>query len=294
VQIGVGRLLSADNARFSSHAGRRHERSQVWPEAHAQRAVWFSKIDNEPISSVKHCCQSDGGRQRPDRRGRSFRLRRDAGGVQVIEEIDLKKLPPEGDQRQFGTTRRKGGDASTFMTGDPTRSTSLVYTGYGVGAGKDAMGRYPPCRGAVQSELYQQQYHSAAAVVYIAKWRTSNPAGWPGSRRKGESNRFVGRPTLRDAFGTDIVVMITEMATGDYSFVRSDRQCFRGKCVRGGGEALCDASWIGFRMNSDISWYASRPYRITWTMHRLTAIAVTSDETNVQDALAHNDGLQFE
>ena len=100
VQVDVARLLSTDNARFSL----------IMPDSSTLKVtksdeirtpkglVWHGKIVDEPGSSVSFSVVNDTvvGSILTER-GQSFRLRRDASGVHVIEEVDLRKLPPEGE-----------------------------------------------------------------------------------------------------------------------------------------------------------------------------------------------------
>ena len=148
VQIDVGRLLSADNVRFSllMPDGGALSVAKYDQRLTPNGLVWFGKIDNEPISSVSFAVVNQtvvgsiltGG-------GRSFRLRRDASGIQVIEEIDLKELPPEGDPTPVPGRRgaREGVSAvDTCTTDGPDQiDVMVVYTQDArVGAGgQDAM-----------------------------------------------------------------------------------------------------------------------------------------------------------
>jgi hypothetical protein len=233
VQIDVGRLLSADNARFSllMPDGGTLSVAKSGQRLTPNGLVWFGKIDNEPISSVSFSVvnQTVVGSILTGA-GQSFRLRRDAGGVQVIEEIDLKELPPEGDPTPVpGRRGAKEGDPAvdTCTTDGPDQiDVMVVYTqDASVGAGsKDAMEAdihlavEQSNQSYINSNITQRlRLVHIAEVAYVESGQTILDR----DRLKTKADGFVDYVhTLRDTFGADVVVMITE--TGDwcgYSFI---------------------------------------------------------------------------
>ena len=227
VQVNVGRLRSTDNARFSllMPDGRTLNVTKSGETRTPKGVVWHGKIVDEPASSVSFSVVNHTvvGSILTGR-GQSFRLRRDASGVQVIEEVDLKKLPPEGDPtavpgRRGDTPGDSAGD--TCATDGPDRiDVVVVYTHDAlVGASsKDAM----------ESDIYlavdqsNQSYINSKItqrlrLVHIAEvsYVESGDSIKDRDRLKAKADGFVDNVhTLRNTFGADAVVMITE--TGDW------------------------------------------------------------------------------
>jgi len=227
VQIDVGRLLSADNVRFSllMPDGDALSVAKYDQRLTPNGLVWFGKIDNEPISSVSFAVVNQtvvgsiltGG-------GRSFRLRRDASGIQVIEEIDLKELPPEGDPTPVPGRRgaREGVSAvDTCTTDGPDQiDVMVVYTQAArVGAGgQDAMEAQIQLAKEQSNQSYiNSNINQRLRLVHIAEvaYAESGKTIVDRDRLKAKADGFIDEVhSLRDTFGADVVVMITE--TGDF------------------------------------------------------------------------------
>jgi hypothetical protein len=148
VQINVMRLRSTDNARFSllMPDGRNVNVTKSWERRTPRGLSWHGRIVNEPTSSVNLAVVNEtvvgsilSGK------GQSFRLRRDPSGVHVIEEIDLRGLPPEDEPTPVpGRRGDKANDPAedTCATdGQDSIDVMVVYTQAARAAtgGKDAI-----------------------------------------------------------------------------------------------------------------------------------------------------------
>jgi|RhiMethySRZTD1v2_1073278.scaffolds.fasta_scaffold84221_2 peptidyl-Asp metalloendopeptidase len=233
VIIDVTRLMSTDNARFSllTPDGGTLSVAKSSQTVTPNGFVWFGKIDNEPISSVSFSVvnQTVVGSILTGR-GQSFRLRRDASGVQIIEEIDLKDLPPEGQPTPVpGRRGAKEGDLAgdTCATDGPDQiDVMVVYTQDArVGAGGAAAMEADILLAVAQSN---QSYLNSDITQRLRLVHTAEVAHTETGqtildrdRLKAKADGYVDNVhALRDAFGADIVVMITE--TGDwcgYTFI---------------------------------------------------------------------------
>ena len=107
--------IDCQRAPVAADAGSaRYHRGQIPPDPHAERLGLerhdrrradqlgeFFVVNETVVGSIM------------TGRGQSFRLRRDPSGVQVIEQVDLRKLPPEGNPTPISGRRGdKGGDPS--------------------------------------------------------------------------------------------------------------------------------------------------------------------------------------
>lgn len=187
--------------------------------------IWRGKIVDQPSSSVNFSVVNETvvGSILTGR-GQSFRLRRDPSGVQVIEEVDLRKLPPEGNPTRVpGLRGRKGGDPAgdTCATdGIDQIDLMVVYTQdarAGAG-GKDAMEAdiYLGVDLANQSYI-NSDIDQRLRLVHVAEvsYAESGDTILDRDRLKAKADGFVDNVhTLRDTFGADVVAMITE--TGDW------------------------------------------------------------------------------
>ena len=187
--------------------------------------VWSGAIADEPTSSVNFSIVNEtvvGSIMTG--RGQSFRLRRDPSGVQVIEQVDLRKLPPEGNPTPISGRRGdKGGDPSgdTCTTdGIDQIDMMVVYTQdarAGAG-GKDAMEAdiYLAVELANQSYI-NSDINQRMRLVHIEEvsYVESGDTILDRDRLKAKTDSFVDNVhTLRDTYGADAVVMITE--TGNW------------------------------------------------------------------------------
>ena len=126
VNVNIALLRSRDNSRFSLLLpdGNTVNVTKSTETRTPAGLVWHGKIVNQPTSSVSFSIVNETAvGSILTGRGQSFRLRRDASGVQVIEEVDLSKLPPEGDPTPVpGRRGDKGGDSAGDI--DPHSSES--------------------------------------------------------------------------------------------------------------------------------------------------------------------------
>jgi hypothetical protein len=223
VQVNAGRLRSTNNARFSllMPDGRTLNVTKSGETRMPKGLVWHGKIVDEPASSVSFSVVNDTvvGSILTGR-GQSFRLRRDASGVQVIEEVDLKKLPPEGEPtavpgRRGDTPGDSAGDTCATDGADRI-DVMVVYTHDAlIGAtSKDAM----------ESDIYlavdqsNQSYinskiNQRLRLVHIAEvsYVESGNSITDRDALKAKADGLVDNVhTLRNTFGADAVVMITE------------------------------------------------------------------------------------
>ena len=186
-------------------------------------------------------------------RGQSFRLRRDASGVQVIEEVDLRKLPPEGEPTAVPGRRGDAPEddaADTCATDGPdVIDVMVVFTDDArVGAtSSDAMAADIQLAVAQSNQSYKNsKINQRLRLVHMEEvsYVESGDTEEDLDRLKSKTDNFVDNVhALRDTFGADTVVMVTEKADWCGSSVLNgpSRQCLRGQCVRRGGAGMYDA-----------------------------------------------------
>jgi peptidyl-Asp metalloendopeptidase len=155
-------------------------------------------------------------------RGQSFRLRRDASGVQVIEEVDLKKFPPEGEPTAVPERR---GDPSppddTCTTDGPDRiDVMVVYTQDALAGATSEDAMVADIRLAVEQSnqsYINSKINQRLRLVHIAEvsYAETGDTEEDRNRLRRKTDTFVDNVhILRDTFGADVVVMITEK--GDF------------------------------------------------------------------------------
>jgi hypothetical protein len=233
VQVDVGHLLSTDNARFSliMPDGSTLNVTKSDETRTPKGLVWHGKIVDEPGSSVSFSVVNDTvvGSILTGR-GQSFRLRRDASGVQVIEEVDLKKFPPEGEPTAVPGRR---GDAPDDDAGDTCATDGpdvidvmVVFTDDArVGAtSSDAMAADIQLAVEQSNQSYKNsKINQRLRLVHMEEvsYLESGDTEEDRDRLKSKTDNFVDNVhALRDTFGADAVVMITEKADWcGYTFI---------------------------------------------------------------------------
>jgi Metallo-peptidase family M12 len=222
VQVDVGRLRSTDNARFSlvMPDGRTLNVTKSGERETPEGLVWLGKIVDEPGSSVSFSVLNDTvvGSILTER-GQSFRLRRDASGAQVIEEVDLQKLPPEGEPAEVPQRRGDIPPEDTCTTDGPDRiDVMVVYTQDALAGAtnKDAMVADIHLAVAQSNQSYiNSKINQRLRLVHIEEVSYEETGDTEKDRNRLKSKTGVDNVhTLRDTHGADVVVMITE--TGDF------------------------------------------------------------------------------
>jgi hypothetical protein len=232
VNVNVARLRSRDNARFSLMLpdGTSLTVTKSTETRTPNGLTWQGKVVNQPTSSVSLSVVNETvvGSILTGR-GQTFRLRRDASGVQVIEEVDPRRLPPEGNPTPVPGLRDRGGDPAgdTCATDGPDQiDVMVVYTQDAIAGAtsKDAMEAdiYLAVEQSNQSYI-NSNINQRLRLVHIAEvnYVESGDTVLDRDRLKAKADGFVDNVhALRDMFGADIVAMITE--TGNwcgYSFI---------------------------------------------------------------------------
>jgi hypothetical protein len=229
VNVNIALLRSRDNSRFSLLLpdGNTVNVTKSTETRTPAGLIWHGKIVNQPTSSVSFSIVNETAvGSILIERGQSFRLRRDASGVQVIEEVDLSKLPPEGDPTPVpGRRGDKGGDPAgdTCATDGPDQiDVMVVYT-------QDALAG-ATSKDAMEADIYlavdqsnrsyiNSNINQRLRLVHIAEVSYVEPSPpdtvRDRNRLQDKADGYVDNVhTLRDTFGADVVVMITE--TGSY------------------------------------------------------------------------------
>lgn len=223
VAVNFNRLRSADNARFSllMPDGRTLNVTKSNQTRTPNGLVWQGKVANEPTSSVNFSVVKETivGSILTGK-GQSFRLRRDPSGAQVIEEIDLKRMPPEADPTPVpGRRGDKPNDpaADTCATDGPDQiDVMVVYTPDArTGAGG---------ADAIEADIYlaieqsNQTYinsdiNQRLRLVHIAEvsyTESGNSATDKTALKSKVDGLMDGVHALRDSHGADIVALLVE------------------------------------------------------------------------------------
>ena len=224
VQVDVARLLSTDNARFSliMPDGSTVSVTKSDEIRTPKGLVWHGKIVDEPGSSADFSVVNDTvvGSILTGR-GQSFRLRRDASGTHVIEEVDLRKLPPEGKPTIPGRRGDAPGEdsAHTCETDGPdVIDIMVVFTDDArVGAtSSDAIAADIQLAVAQSNQSYKNsKINQRLRLVHMEEvsYAETEDTVKDRDRLKSKTDNFVDNVhALRDTFGADAVVMITEKA----------------------------------------------------------------------------------
>jgi hypothetical protein len=223
VTVDVPLLLSDRNTRFSLLLpdGRTVRATKTREERVGRAFVWHGTLEGEPSSLVSLSAVNQtvvGSLQTAG--GRSFRLRREPGGTQVIEEIDPRRLPPEGRPTPApGQRAGKAGDPSgdTCSTDGPGEiDVMVVYTleALAGAGGHDAMEADIALAVSQANYAYgQSDVAQHLRLVHVAEvvYPESGDAQTDKDRLKAKADGLAdGVHALRDTFGADIVVMVVE------------------------------------------------------------------------------------
>lgn len=149
-------------------------------------------------------------------RGRSFRLRRDISGVYLLEEIDPRKLPPEGEATPASGVRSEKGNDPAFDTcatdsGDEI-DLMVVYT---------AAARSYAGADALEADIYlgveqanESYIRSAVAqhlrLVHVGEVSYTESGNSVTDRDRLKAGLVGNVHGLRNSHGADVVALITE------------------------------------------------------------------------------------
>jgi hypothetical protein len=223
VQIDVGALRSESNAGFSLPLpnGRTVAIVKSRERKTGSGLVWHGQIADDPASVVSLSVVNDtvvGSILTGD--GQSFRLRRDPSGEQVIEEIDLGKLPQEEDATP--KPQRRGDNAAnrhqpTCTTDSADQIDVLVF--YTADA-RNGAGGTEAIKGMldIAEDQANMAYENSGIQQRIrildkleVDYRESGNVTKDRDRLQGKGDHYLdGVHALRDKYGADIVVLIVE------------------------------------------------------------------------------------
>jgi hypothetical protein len=222
VDINVRLLLSDQNARMSLPMpdGRSISVTRSGLTRTPKGVVWSGKVVEQADSTVSFSVINETVVGSILTKGRSFRVRRDPAGVQLVEEIDLRKMPREADPTPVSGRRSdKGNDpaADTCATDSGDQIDVMVaYTADArVGAGgADAMEAdiYLAIDQANQSYINSNNTQRLR-LVHIAEvsYTETGNVTTDRDRLKDTADGFMDNVhTLRDSHGADAVVLATE------------------------------------------------------------------------------------
>jgi peptidyl-Asp metalloendopeptidase len=223
VQVDVLRLRSTDNNRFSllMPDGRLLNVLKSREKRTPKGLVWHGKIVNEPTSFVSFSVINETvAGSILTGKGQSFRLRRDPGGEQVIEEVDLKQLPDEDDSTPVpGRRGDKANDPTqdTCTTDGPdTIDVMVVYTEAArvAAGGKDAIEADIDIAVEQTNQAYvNSQINQRLRLVHVAEvsYVETGNVTTDRDRLKGKGDGFMDDVhALRDRHGADVVALIVE------------------------------------------------------------------------------------
>jgi hypothetical protein len=222
VQVNVGRLRSGDNARFllTLPGGPNVTVVKSGETRTPKGLVWQGKVDREPASAVSFSVVNEAVVGSILTQGRSFRLRQDRG-VQSIEEVDLRKVPPEAEPTPASGRRSdKGNDpsADTCATDSPDQiDVMVVYTQ----DARDGAGSAD----AIEADIYlavdqsNQTYinsniNQRLRLVHIAEVTYTESGNSTTDKNNLKSGAVAGVHALRDSHGADLVAMLVEKMDG--------------------------------------------------------------------------------
>jgi hypothetical protein len=223
VQVDIGVLRSESNAGFSLPLpnGRTVAIVKSRERKTDRGLVWHGQIADDPASVVSLSVVNDtvvGSILTGD--GQSFRLRRDPSGEQVIEEIDLGKLPQEEDATP--KQERRGDNAANrrriaCSTDAADKIDVLVfYTADArIGAGgTDAMKGMLDIAEDHTNRAYEnsriQQRIKIVDKLEIDYQESGNVTKDRDRLQRKGDHYLDGVHALRDKYGADIVVLIVE------------------------------------------------------------------------------------
>lgn len=179
--------------------------------------VWSGTIDRQTTGTASFSVVNEtvAGSILTDK-GRSFRLRRDLSGIYLLEEIDLRKVPPEG--RPTPASGLRGDKAN-----DPALDTCATDSGEDI----DLMVVYTAAaRGyggadALEADIYlaveqanESYFRSGVAqrlrLAHIAEVSYAESGSSLTDLAKLQSGSISGVQGLRNSHGADLVALVTE------------------------------------------------------------------------------------
>ena len=185
----------------------------------AKGLVWMGTIDNQSISSAGFSVvnQALAGSILTGT-GRSFRLRLDASGVYLLEEIDLRKLPPEGQApgpsgpRKYKLDNEPALETCSTDSGDEIDLMVVYTTDARVGAGGTDV-----IEADIQLAVEQanQSYINSDVAQRLRLVHLAEVSYTESGKRLTDLGRLqsglIGNVhSLRNSHGADVVALITE------------------------------------------------------------------------------------
>lgn len=185
--------------------------------------VWSGTIDKQTIGSASFSVVNETmAGSILTGKGQSFRLRRDPSGVYLLEEIDLRKLPPEGAPTPVSGLRDdKGNDlaADTCATdsGDDIDVMVVYTTAARMGSGSvDAIEADIYLAVELANQTYiNSDINQRLRLVHLAEVSYAESNDSVTDRDRLKAGLISNVHSLRDSHGADLVALITETLGSD-------------------------------------------------------------------------------
>ena len=179
--------------------------------------VWSGTIDRQPAGSASFSVVNETAAGSVlTGKGQSFRLRRDLSGVYLLEEIDLRKVPPEGrSSSASGLREDKSNDpALDTCATDSGKDIDLmvVYTAAARAyAGADALEADIFLAVEQANESYLRSgIDQQLRLAHIAEVSYTESGSSLTDRTMLQNGSISAVHSLRDSHGADLVALITE------------------------------------------------------------------------------------